>query len=96
MKMCFGRPAAWYGGLVGGLNSTGLIGFDDGDLKAFSTAQLRAEFDAATLTAYSSAGWWPQRQRVRPCCSCTLGDHQRSRQDQDNRFAFGQHWPSGL
>ena len=57
IKMCFGAPAAWYGGLVGGLNSAGarIIGFDDGDLRAYSSDELRRNFEAGTLEALAAA-----------------------------------------
>lgn len=57
IKMCFGTPANWYGGLMGGVTSDGkrIIGFDDGDVKAFTSNKLQDYFDTKTLTALATA-----------------------------------------
>ena len=66
IKMLFGRPAQFYGGLVGSFDSAGrrIVGFDDGDLKTFPTedadckegeCSLRAQFEAKTLTASAAS-----------------------------------------
>jgi len=69
IKMCFtSSTTAWFGGLVGGVNSRGwrIIGFDDGDLKAFpmeaadrteadSSPSLRECFDSSCLAALDAA-----------------------------------------
>ena len=66
VKMVFGKPAQWYGGLVGTLDSAGrrIVGFDDGDVKTFamedadcdgSERSLRAHFEANVLRACAAS-----------------------------------------